>query len=180
MGSRGRASGGMARQTLWTSARGEICRKSGFRRGSLRAGKGSSRRYGTIRQERDYLTERTFVGNAEKRFSAGTPVVEIAELRPLPDVCRRSLESDASRHTALKHKQSGAILNAAMPYCGIPGRHQANGLATEQLYPQKIRLLLSQVSGTAIARVLGVTCADGSRIRGGRRPHPRHWQALAR
>jgi hypothetical protein len=35
------------------------------------------------------------------------------------------------------------------------------------------------VSGTAVARAIGVTYAYGSRIRQGYRPHPRHWLALA-
>jgi CRISPR-associated endonuclease Cas1 len=51
---------------------------------------------------------------------------------------------------------------------------------TEQAYSGKIQPLLAQVSGTSIARAIGVTCAYGSRIRRGSRAHPRHWQALAR
>ena len=50
---------------------------------------------------------------------------------------------------------------------------------TEKFYSEKIQPLLAQMSGTAIARAIGVTCAYGSRIRGGSQPHPRHWQALA-
>ncbi len=50
---------------------------------------------------------------------------------------------------------------------------------TDQLYSERIQPLLEQMSGTAIARAIGVTCAYGSRIRQGSRPHPRHWQALA-
>lgn len=51
---------------------------------------------------------------------------------------------------------------------------------TEQFYAEKIRPLLAELSGTAIARAIGVTFAYGSRIRQGNRPHPRHWQVLAR
>ncbi len=75
---------------------------------------------------RDYLTGRISVGNAEKRFNAGTLVVEIAELKPPPGVWQMLLGLDASLHTALKRKQSGAILNVAMLYPGIPGKHRAN------------------------------------------------------
>ncbi len=50
---------------------------------------------------------------------------------------------------------------------------------TEQFYSDKIQPRLAQMSGTAIAKALGVTCAYGSRIRQGRRSHPRHWEALA-
>ena len=51
---------------------------------------------------------------------------------------------------------------------------------TEKFYLEKIQPLLAHVSGTAIARSIGVTCAYGSRIRRGSPPHLRHWQALAR
>ena len=51
---------------------------------------------------------------------------------------------------------------------------------TEQFYSQTIQPLLSQMSGTAIARALGVTCAYGSRIRQGSRPHRRHWMVLSK
>jgi len=50
---------------------------------------------------------------------------------------------------------------------------------TEKFYSENIQPRLAQMAGTAIARALGVTCAYGSRIRGGKRPHPRHWLALA-
>jgi len=50
---------------------------------------------------------------------------------------------------------------------------------TEQFYSQKIQPRLSKMTGTAIARAIGVTCAYGSRIRQGSRPHRRHWQTLA-
>jgi CRISPR-associated endonuclease Cas1 len=50
---------------------------------------------------------------------------------------------------------------------------------TEQFFSEKIQPQLARMSGTAIAKALGVTFAYGSRIRQGRRPHPRHWQALA-
>jgi CRISPR-associated endonuclease Cas1 len=54
------------------------------------------------------------------------------------------------------------------------------GWLTEEFYSGKIQPLLAQASGTAIARAIGVTCAYGSRIRQGSRPHPRNWLALAR
>jgi hypothetical protein len=50
---------------------------------------------------------------------------------------------------------------------------------TTQVYSEKIQPLLTHVSGTTIATAIGVTCAYGSRIRQGIRPHPRHWQILA-
>ena len=51
---------------------------------------------------------------------------------------------------------------------------------TEGFYSEKIQPLLAQMSGTAIARAIGMSLAYGSRIRADKRPHPRHWQALAR
>ena len=51
---------------------------------------------------------------------------------------------------------------------------------TVQFYSEKIQPKLTEMSGTAIARALGVTCAYGSSIRKGYSPHPRHWVALAR
>ena len=51
---------------------------------------------------------------------------------------------------------------------------------TEQFYSAKIQPLLGKFSGTAIARTIGMSLAYGSRIRSGKRPHPRHWHALAR
>jgi hypothetical protein len=51
---------------------------------------------------------------------------------------------------------------------------------TEEFYDQRIQPVLARMSGTSIARAIGVTCAYGTRIRQGKRPHPRHWQALAR
>ena len=51
---------------------------------------------------------------------------------------------------------------------------------TEQAYAEKIQPLLAGISGPAIAKAIGVTCAYAGRIRQGRcRAHPRHWLALA-
>jgi CRISPR-associated protein Cas1 len=51
---------------------------------------------------------------------------------------------------------------------------------TKQFYSEKVQPLLAQLAGCTIARKIGVSYAYGSRIRQGSRPHPRHWQALAR
>ena len=50
---------------------------------------------------------------------------------------------------------------------------------TEQFYSEKIEPLLAQVSGAAIARMIGVSRVYAARIRRGSRPHTRHWRALA-
>jgi CRISPR-associated endonuclease Cas1 len=51
---------------------------------------------------------------------------------------------------------------------------------TPELFSQKIQPLLASVSASAIARQISVSRWYAGRIREGYRPHPRHWQALAR
>ncbi len=51
---------------------------------------------------------------------------------------------------------------------------------TEEFYAQKIQPLLRGVTNSQIATLLGVSKPYASAMRAGRRrPHPRHWQALA-
>ena len=51
---------------------------------------------------------------------------------------------------------------------------------TPELFSQKIQPLLAGVSTSVIRSRIGVSRWYASRIRQGYRPHPRHWQALAR
>jgi len=51
---------------------------------------------------------------------------------------------------------------------------------TEAFYLEKVQPLLAQVSASAVARRISVSRWYAGRIREGYRPHPRHWQALAR
>jgi hypothetical protein len=51
---------------------------------------------------------------------------------------------------------------------------------TPELFSQKIQPLLSNVSTSVIRSTIGVSRWYASRIRQGYRPHPRHWQALAK
>ena len=51
---------------------------------------------------------------------------------------------------------------------------------TSELFAQKIQPLLKKTSTSAIRSQLGVSRWYAGRIRQGYRPHPRHWQALAR
>ena len=51
---------------------------------------------------------------------------------------------------------------------------------TDQVYTEQIQPQLSQVSTSAIASRIGVSRWYAGRIRQGYRPHPRHWQALAK
>jgi CRISPR-associated endonuclease Cas1 len=50
---------------------------------------------------------------------------------------------------------------------------------TAEVYSQKIQPLLTRVSSSSIASLIGVSRWYAGRIRRGYRPHPRHWQALA-
>jgi CRISPR-associated endonuclease Cas1 len=52
---------------------------------------------------------------------------------------------------------------------------------TEKFYVEKVQPLLAQVSASVIARQVSVSRWYAGRVRSGqRRPHPRHWQALAK
>ena len=51
---------------------------------------------------------------------------------------------------------------------------------TDQLFSEKIQPLLVHASPSAIAKRIGVSRWYAGRIREGYRPHPRHWQALAK
>jgi len=51
---------------------------------------------------------------------------------------------------------------------------------TAEVYAEKIRPLLAAISTSTISSRIGVSRWYAGRIRSGRRrPHPRHWQALA-
>jgi CRISPR-associated endonuclease Cas1 len=51
---------------------------------------------------------------------------------------------------------------------------------TPQFYAENIRPLLAKISNSSIASQIGVSRWYAGRIRQGYRPHPRHWQLLAR
>jgi len=51
---------------------------------------------------------------------------------------------------------------------------------TEAFFSEKIQPRLAQISSSAIARCISVSRWYAGRIREGYRPHPRHWQALAK
>jgi CRISPR-associated endonuclease Cas1 len=100
-----------------------------------------------------------------------------AATRSMPDVARVGrLTAHGSQAQA---KRSDTQRRNAIACHAWQASSQPEWL-TDQLYSEKIQPLLKQLSGTAIAKAIGVTCAYGSRIRQGDRPHPRHWQALAR
>ena len=51
---------------------------------------------------------------------------------------------------------------------------------TNEFYSEKVQPVLATMSASAIARQIAVSRWYAGRIREGYRPHPRHWQALAR
>ena len=79
----------------------------------------------------------------------------------------RAKQSDTSRE---QRKKQAAWLAANQP-----------DWLTEQYYAEKIQPVLGLVSISLIASRLGVSRCHATLIRSGkRRPHPRHWQALAK
>jgi CRISPR-associated protein Cas1 len=51
---------------------------------------------------------------------------------------------------------------------------------TEKFYSEKVQPVITAMSASAIARQISVSRWYAGRIREGYRPHPRHWQALAK
>jgi len=94
----------------------------------------------------------------------------------MPDVARlgrmTSLNTEAKakrRNTQLRHGEARRSWKVSARPSWL----------TEGFYSEKLQPRLSEMTGTAIARAIGVTYAYGSRIRQGERPHERHWLALA-
>jgi CRISPR-associated endonuclease Cas1 len=97
--------------------------------------------------------------------------------RRMPDVARIG-RMTAHGSKAQRKRSSTQRRNGILRYSWNPSGQPS--WLTEQFYSEKIQPRLAEMSGTAIARAIGVTCAYGSRVRQGKRPHPRHWEALAR
>jgi CRISPR-associated endonuclease Cas1 len=51
---------------------------------------------------------------------------------------------------------------------------------TEDVFTERIQPLLSKLSTSTIAKCIGVSRGYAGSVRDGYRPHPRHWQALAK
>jgi len=86
-------------------------------------------------------------------------------------VAARGPEARA-KHAASSRRQTSACWNwdaSTQP-----------GWLTAEFYTEKIQPRLAEISGGAIASRIGVSRWYAGRIREGYRPHPRHWQALAR
>jgi CRISPR-associated endonuclease Cas1 len=115
----------------------------------------------TIRRGRADCAE-CAVGEARER---------LAKAAMLGRVAARSLESRA-KHSATRRRHAQA--------CTQWKASSHPEWLTAKLYSEKIQPLLTQISSSAIAKQIGVSRWYAGRIREGYRPHPRHWQALAR
>jgi len=92
------------------------------------------------------------------------------------DVARRgrvaaSRPEARSKHAATSRRQTSA--------CWQWDASMQPAWLTAKFYAEKIQPLLAEISGSAIAALIGVSRWYAGRIRKGYRPHPRHWQALA-
>jgi CRISPR-associated endonuclease Cas1 len=85
----------------------------------------------------------------------------------------------AARHAESRAKHSVSRRRHAQACSEWNSSSQPEWL-TAKLYSEKIQPLLAQASASAIAKQIGVSRWYAGRIREGYRPHPRHWQALAK
>lgn len=95
-------------------------------------------------------------------------LVEVAKAGRVAGHTDEAIAKEAATHR--KHAQAKAAWNPAK---------QPSWL-TEQIFSEKIQPALAQASATVIAKRIGVSRWYAGRIREGYRPHPRHWEALAR
>jgi len=95
-------------------------------------------------------------------------LVEVARAGRVAGHTPEAIAKEAATHR--KHAQARAAWNPAM---------QPEWL-TEEVFSEKIQPALAKASATAIAKRIGVSRWYAGRIREGYRPHPRHWQALAK
>ncbi len=95
-------------------------------------------------------------------------LLEVAKAGRVAGHTPEAIAKEAAMHR--KHAQAKAAWNPTK---------QPSWL-TEQVFSEKIQPALARASVTAIAKQIGVSRWYAGRIREGYRPHPRHWQALAK
>ena len=95
-------------------------------------------------------------------------LVEVARAGRVAGHTPEAIAKEAATHR--KHAQARAAWNPAKQPTWL----------TEQVFSEKIQPALAQASATSIAKRIGVSRWYAGRIREGYRPHPRHWQALAK
>lgn len=97
--------------------------------------------------------------------------------RKMLDVARIGRQTANSPEARKKHAIT-ARKNALARHAWKPS-DQPEWL-TPELFSQRIQPLLASARMSDIRKALGVSKAYASKVRQGYRPHPRHWQALAR
>jgi CRISPR-associated endonuclease Cas1 len=102
------------------------------------------------------------VGIATKRL------VEAALAGRVAGHTQEAIAKEAATHR--KHAQARVAWNPAKQPAWL----------TDQVFSEKIQPALAQASASAIAKLIGVSRWYAGRIREGYRPHPRHWEALAK
>ena len=94
-------------------------------------------------------------------------LVEAARAGRVAGHTPEAIAKEAATHR--KHAQARAAWNPAKQPVWL----------TKQAFAEKIQPALAQASATSIAKRIEVSRWYAGRIREGRRPHPRHWLALA-
>ena len=95
-------------------------------------------------------------------------IVEVARAGRIAGHTPEAIAKESETHR--KHAQAKAAWNPSTQPAWL----------TEQVYSEKVQPALANVSATEIAKTIGVTRQYAACIRDGHRPHPRHWQALAK
>jgi CRISPR-associated endonuclease Cas1 len=95
-------------------------------------------------------------------------LVEVARVGRIAGHTSEAIAREATTHR--KHALARAAWNPAKQPAWL----------TDQVFSENIQPALARTSATAIAKRIGVSRWYAGRIREGYRPHPRHWQTLAR
>jgi CRISPR-associated endonuclease Cas1 len=95
-------------------------------------------------------------------------MVEVARAGRIAGHTPEAIAKESATHR--KHAQARAAWNPSTQPAWL----------TEQVFSEKVLPALANASATEIAKTISVTRQYAANIRDGYRPHPRHWQALAR
>jgi len=83
-------------------------------------------------------------------------------------------------HTPAARAKQAASRRRHAEACSAWDASKQPAWLTEKFYSENVQPLLAAMSSSAIARQISVSRWYAGRIREGYRPHPRHWEALAR
>jgi CRISPR-associated endonuclease Cas1 len=115
----------------------------------------------TIRSEHTNCADCAIGGATERLFSAAK----------LGRLAARSPEARA-KHRASRRRHAEA--------CSAWDASSQPAWLTDRVFSERIQPLVARASASAIALAIGVSRGYAGRIRQGYRPHPRHWQVLAK